>query len=197
VVVALAVARTAAPPPPATTPVVVVARDVAAGTVLDDDDVRLGGLPARCVPAGAGQDPADVVGRTVTVALPAGLPLVTGVMAGERFDVDPPDGTVVVPVHLATAVATTLRAGDRVDLVAARDTWGPSDDVTQDPAPPAPSVLAHGALVVEVRTAADADGGLGAGTAAADPTVLVAVPPDEGRALAADAGSALGAVLVG
>lgn len=205
---ALAVARTLAPPPAPTVGVVVLARDVAAGATLDAADLRLRALPGCCVPEAALDDPTALVGRTLLVTAPAGLPVVDGLLAGERFDVDPPPGTVVVPVRLGGATAPLLRPGDRVDLVPSAGTWDgaagdgdactPDDgDACADPDDAAPPVLARGALVLEVPEP-PAGGTLGLASPEGEPSAVVAVTPDEGRVLAsASAAAALGAVLVG
>ncbi|WP_225755331.1 RcpC/CpaB family pilus assembly protein [Actinotalea sp. Marseille-Q4924] len=135
-----------------------------------------------------------LTGREALVDLPAGLPLVEGVLAGERFAVAAPAGTVVVAVRLADpAVTGLLRPGDRVDLVTAAPADGGAPGVAAD-------VVARGALVLDRTTVTDTTGPLGLtgpGNAGAVLTV-VAVPPDEGRRLAAVVGwTDVGAVLVG
>ena len=126
VLVGLALARQAAPPPPVSVPVVVAARDVDAGSALDAADLRVAHVPAGLAPQAAHADVQALVGRTVAVAVPRGLPLVDASLAGDRFAVDAPEGTVVVPVQVgAGAVTGLLRPGDRVDLVstAVPDLW--------------------------------------------------------------------------
>ncbi|MBX9246391.1 hypothetical protein ICW40_16475 [Actinotalea ferrariae] len=224
--VVMLVARTLAPPPPATEPVVVLARHVAAGTVLTAADLRLRPFPTCCAPEEHHADVADLLGRALAVPGPAGLPVVDGLLAGARFEVDPPAGSAVVPVRLAAAGLPLLRPGDRIDLVATADPWrtpaaasdggtvpevagtnGAEDTSdadgttgTDDPAgtgTTATLVLARAALVVQVPEAV-AEGALGLAGPAPDAAVVVAVTPAEGRVLAAaSAGSPLGAVLVG
>lgn len=202
---ALVVARTLAPPPATTTPVVVLARDVAAGSVLEAADLRVQAVPGCCVPGAATPDPDPLVGRTLAVAGTEGLAVVDGLLAGERFDVEPPPGTVVVPVLLDAPAAPLLRPGDRVDLVPTAGSWDPAPDDDGCPDPPdeacdaeaSTPVLARGALVLDVPEA-PSGAPLGLGSATAGPSAVVAVTPDEGRALAAaGAGAPLGAVLVG
>lgn len=197
VVVAL-VARTLAPPPPVTRPVVVAARDVPAGAVLRAADLRVAHLPVRGVPEAAYRDEADLLGRGVAVDLPRGLAVVDGLLEGSRFGLDPPAGTVVVPVHLTgSSGGGLLQPGDKIDLVAPADVgWvGEAGDE------PAPTVLARGALVVSVGDEADDAtpllGGSTSGASVADVT-LVAVSAEEGHRLASMSGiSQMGAVLVG
>lgn len=194
VLAACLVARQAAPPPAETTDVVVAARDLTAGQVLAAEDLRAVRLPADLVPAGTvGRVPA-LEGRWAVVDIPAGLPLVDGVLDADRFGIRAPAGTVAVPIRLAdAAVAALLRPGDRIDLVA------PSG-VSPEPGEQAPgaTVLARAAVVLEVtREEPVGDGGLlGGGAAAADPLVVVAVAVEEGHQLASAVGGSLGAVLV-
>lgn len=189
----LGAARLAAPPPPATVPVVVTATEVPAGAQLDAPALRVVAARPGAVPDGAPTSVEQVVGREALVRLPAGLPLVEEVLAGERFAVPPPEGTVVVAVRLADpAVTELLRPGDRVDLVTA--TAGEGD------AGPGADVVARDALVLDRTTVTDATGplGLGADPGAGAVLTVVAVPPEDGRRLAAVVGWAdVGAVLVG
>lgn len=187
-------ARAAAPPPRPTVPVVVAARDLRAGDVLSPGDVRTARLPPSAAPVAAAGDADRLVGEELAVDVPRGLVVVPAHLARSRFATPAPDGTVAVPVRLAdAAVAALLRPGDRVDLVAgALDGW-PGDE--------GPTVLAEAALVLEVLTEEsrgdDGLGLLGAGaTAEADPLVVVAVRPEDGRRIAAAAGGSLGALLV-
>lgn len=187
---ALLVARALAPPPPPTVPVVVAARALEAGAVLEERDLAVRRLPSRLAPDGAPRLPDDLVGEALAVPAPAGLPLVDAVLAGPRFAVEQPPGSVVVPVHLADAATVgVLRPGDRLDLVA---TGGWSGEAGAGP----PAVLARDALLVEMPETGSDTWDPGSGV---PPPVLVAVSPDEGRALAATAaaGAVVGAVLVG
>lgn len=195
--------RAIAPPPPPTGPVVVAVADVPAGHVLRPGDVRVARVPVALVPQGAMADPEEVVGRGVAVSLTPGLPVVPSLLEGDRFGLDPPQGTVVVAVTLGAAASSALlRPGDVVDVVAATDPVLPAVGTGGDGAvgPPEPTVLASRAVVVDVADDEPADEGmLTTATPAGDAVVtLVAVTPEEGRRLAATAGwAALGAVLVG
>lgn len=215
VMAASLVARQAAPAGEPTRDVVVAAHDLTAGDELTADDLRVASVPAHLVPAGTpGAD--ELPGRRVTASVPAGLPLVAGLVGGvlvdgalvddARFGLAPPQGTVTVPVRLVDpAVARMLRPGDRVDLVAPGD--GTVAGVLDGGAGVAPAgepgVLARAALVLEVSTdpgpEAAADGGLVGWTgsdAADEPLVVVAVAPEEGHRLAAAGWGSLGAVMV-
>lgn len=193
VLAACLVARQAAPPPPDTTDVVVAAADLTAGQVLAREDLRTVRLPSDLVPVGAVGKVAALEGRSAVVDVPAGLPLVNGVLDADRFGISAPVGTVAVPIRLAdAAVAALLRPGDRIDLVA-------PGDASPDPGDPAaaPTVLARAAVVLEVSHEEPAgDGGLLGGRATSDPLVVVAVAVEEGHQLASAVGGSLGAVLV-
>lgn len=212
VVAAGLVTRQAAPAGEPVLEVVVAAHDLAAGDELTADDLRVVSVPAHLVPAGTpGAD--ELPGRRVTASVPAGLPLVAGLVGGvlvdgtladeARFGLAPPQGTVTVPVRLVDpAVARMLRPGDRVDLVAPDD--GTVTGVLDGGAGAGETgVLARAALVLEVTTdpgpdAAD-DGGLGGWTGSGttdEPLVVVAVAPEEGHRLAAAGWGSVGAVMV-
>lgn len=205
------VARQLAPAPEPTRAVVVAADDLPAGRELVATDLRTVAVPTRLVPTGlVGADPPDaasLVGRRVTLDVPAGLPLVPALLDDARFGLAPPEGTVTVPVRLADpAVAALLRPGDRVDLIAPRDAWSadgdPSGALGGEGGSPEDTgtVLAAAALVLGVPAQGDDDasaGGLGELTQPdAEPLVVVAVAPAEGRRLAASAQGSVGAVLV-
>lgn len=175
------------PAPPVTVDVLVAAHDVPAGTVLTDADVRTAAVPPDTAVAGAqATGHASVVGQRTAVPVPAGLPLVPGVLAGGRLA--GPPGTVVAAVRLADgAVATLLQPGDRVDVLAASAQAGPG------------SAVARGALVLPAPAAQDRGSGLlgGSGEASASAPLMLAVQPEEAAALAGAAGTAdLSAVVV-
>lgn len=220
--VACLVARQAAPPGEPMRDVVVAARDLTAGDDLTRDDLRVVAMPRRLVPSGT-LDADQLPGRRVTASVPAGLPLVAGLVGGllvdgvleeqERFGVAAPAGTVTVPVRLVdAAVARLLRPGDRVDLVAPDGAASGADPGAGGGTDAAgePGVLARAALVLDVMTTAQVgtadDGGLAgwAGAGGADggsgggdePLVVVAVAPAEGHRLAAAGWGSLGAVMV-
>ncbi|MBT0992944.1 flagellar biosynthesis protein FlgA [Cellulomonas sp. DKR-3] len=190
VVAALGVAVTASavlqelrPEPPRTTRVVVAARDLPAGTTIAAADLRVARVPGELGLAVVTDEPATLVGQATAVPVPAGLPVVPGLLA--TGDVAGPEGTVVAAVRLADpAVAALLAPGTRVDVLAAT----PES---------AGVVVARRALVLPVPAVPDAAGwDVGAGAAEAPP-VLVAVTPDEATDLAgAAASSVLSAVVV-
>lgn len=160
------------PPPAPTSPVPVASRALTAGHVLDASDLDVAEMPSGLVPSGAPSSAEPLVGASLAVAVPAGLPIVDGLLAHDL--VTGPPGTVVAAVRLADpAVAALLAPGSRVDVLAATD-----DGTTGRP-------LARGALVV-----ASADP---AGHEADDsaPPLLLAVAPGEAAALAGAGPSAL------
>lgn len=175
------------PSPPATVDVLVAARDLAVGTALTAADVRVAAFPPHAAPTAARvTDPASLVGRRTAVPVPAGLPLVPGVLAGGHLT--GPPGTVVAAVRLADpAVVRLLSPGDRVDLLAASAAGGPA------------TTVADGAVVLPSPADGAAAGGLlgSTGSAADQVPLMVAVRPEEAAAVAgAVGGSELSAVVV-
>ncbi|NCT92322.1 flagellar biosynthesis protein FlgA [Cellulomonas sp. APG4] len=180
--------QVAVPAPPSTSAVVVTARSVRAGSPLTQADLRTVDLAPA--PEGAARTVDELLGRTLVVDAPSGLPVVDDLLAGARFDLDPPPGTVLLPLPLGDAgLGAVLRPGDRVDVVT----------TVTDEAGPRTEVLAERALVVDVRESEDAAlaGTFATSTGTSAPQITVAVEPEAGRRLAAGAGQApLGAVLV-
>lgn len=117
IAVVLAVARILAPPPPATVAVVVASHELPAGSVLTASDLRVSRVPRTAAPETATADADALVGTTLATPVPGGLPLVPALLAGDRFTLDPPEGTSVVALDLVGAGA--LRVGDAVDVVPA------------------------------------------------------------------------------
>ena len=159
-------------------PVVVAAADLPAGTTLTAVDLVRADLPAAVAPAGAAAEPGQLTGQVLAAPLRTGEAVTDVRLVGPGLWAAVPEGQVAAPVRLADlAVATLLRAGDRVDVLAA----------TGDGAAPSVQVVAADALVLTAPAAA------GDGPAAADTGLLVlAVPPDTaGRLAAAAAGATL------
>ncbi|CAN5198025.1 hypothetical protein BH11ACT1_BH11ACT1_05950 [soil metagenome] len=167
------------PAPAQTSPVTVAADPLTAGHVLVASDLRLTDMPSALVPSGAPTTSEPLVGQTLAVGVPAGLPIVDGILVHDP--VAGPPGTVVVAVRLADpAVAGLLAPGTRVDVLAAADDGGTGRG------------LARGALVLASpgRTGHEVEG--------SSPPVLLAVAPAEAAALAGAGPSALlSAVIVG
>lgn len=189
------------PADPPTVPVLVAARDLAAGAELTARDVVRQAVPVDLVPAAwPGTGPTEsagvggLAGRRLAVPVPAGLPLVPGLLVPD--DATGPPGTVVVPVRFADpGVASVLRPGVLVDVVAA-----PAVDGAD------PERLARAATVLGLPTSGGATGSddaglLGGGTGSGtveDVPVLLAVTPDESVRLGGSAGTrVLAAVIVG
>jgi pilus assembly protein CpaB len=152
-----AVAVVSAPPVPGgarSTEVLVAARDLPGGTVLGAGDVRRVAVPAAAVPSGALAAGGPVAGRVLAGAVRRGEPLTdVRVLSPGLVRLAGGPGAVAVPVRLADpGVATLLRSGDRVDVVAVAERGQTSVVATGVPvlavplAPQAP--LAEGALVV-------------------------------------------------
>ncbi|MET8875168.1 SAF domain-containing protein [Nocardia sp. NPDC004604] len=106
------------------TDVMVAGRDLPPGHLLEAADLRSAPHESRTLPAGAVDDMAILVGATLTGAMRTGEvftdlrivgPRLAAVATGTR-------DARIVPIRLAdTAVAEILRAGDRVDVVAAEE----------------------------------------------------------------------------
>lgn len=164
-----------APAPTGTATLTVTSHELAAGATLTARDLMTTAVPVQAVPDQADLSPAELVGRTLAVTVPARTPLVPGVLAGGLRG---PDGTVVAVVRLAdAALVALLHPGDRLDVLG-------SDGLGGDGA-----VLAHRALVLpQPSSPASGVGALGCG---ADPsaTVVLAVLPDEVAGLSGAAAS--------
>ncbi|WP_084487664.1 SAF domain-containing protein [Nocardia sienata] len=102
--------------------VVVASRDLPPGHLLAAADLRLASYPPDATPEGAATDPAPLLGSVLTAALRTGEVLTDVRVVGPRLAAAAtgrPDARIV-PVRLAdTAITEILRAGDRVDVVAA------------------------------------------------------------------------------
>lgn len=177
------------PTPPPTVPVAVAARALAPGAALTDADVRLEYLPVGLAPSGSHRHTGAVVGRSLVVGAPVGLPIVDGLLAGQASPLPP--GTVLAPVRLTDpAIAALLRPGDRVDLLAA---VAAADGV------PTARRLAERALVLPGPAPArdPTPGLLGTTQATSGALTLVAVTPAEAVAMAGAVGwASLSAVVV-
>lgn len=173
------------PPEEARTAVLVAARSLDAGTVLGPGDFRELAFPLALAPDDAAP---QVEGRALAVGVPAGTPLVEGVLASEDLVAAAPEGTVASPVRLADPeLAALLGAGDRVDVLSA----GIEGGTVQ--------VLAERALVLAGPAATPSpEGGLfGGATPPRSGLVVLAVSPQEASDIAAhSASSVLSAVLV-
>ena len=176
------------PSPEPHTAVVVASRSIEAGEVIGVGDARRVSWPRRLAPEGAQDAVVGVTGRTLAVSVPAGMPLVTGVLADDALWSDAPSGAVAAPVRLSDAeFASMLRPGDRVDVLAVAHEGGTAQR------------LARGALVLRGPVREElAEGGLFGGAApTASGLILLAVTPKESASLAEhSATSVVVAVLV-
>jgi pilus assembly protein CpaB len=188
VLACLALVLALRPPPtdrtpagPSTVPVVVAAADLAAGTVLTGDLLSTARLPADVAPAGATHDTAALTGRVLAAPVRTGETVTDVRLVGPSLWSQVPDGQVAAPVRLADlAVATLLRAGDRVDVLAAAGGGNPDVDAG---VAPSVEVVAEDALVLTAPTPGD-EGPVGRATDGGGLLVL-AVAPDTARRLAA------------
>jgi len=104
-----------------TTGVVVATRDLAVGSTVDAGDLRVVGLPEAVVPPGAASDdPAELVGATVTDRILAGEAVAPARLSPAGLG---PTAALLRPGWRAVAVplpvaAPPLAPGDRVELVA-------------------------------------------------------------------------------
>ena len=160
-VATLSALRTVAPPAPDTVEVLVAARDLPSGTLLGDDDLTARDYPRDLAPAGA---TTSGVGRVLAAPVGRGEVLTEPRVVGPGLALAEP-GRTVLPVRLPDAgMATLLRAGDEVDLVATDPGSGASSVVARDvtvlattaAAPDGPAGGRGGALVVVGASATEA-----------------------------------------
>ncbi len=111
-------------------PLVVASGDLTAGAVLAPADLDVVHWPPELVPAGATASADELTGRTLAGALRRGEPVTDVRLVGPGLTASLPDGQVAAPVRLADlAVASSLRAGDRVDVLATADESGVAEVV--------------------------------------------------------------------
>lgn len=173
------------PAPPPTEPAVVLSAPRPAGALLGPTDLVIRPVPDGFLPSGALRDPLDALGARLAVGLPAGFPLVDGVLVGPRLASAAPPGSVVVPLRLADPdVAALLDAGDRVDILQAPPDGG------------AARLVARNLLVMARTTPSAARTDL---VAAADAPLLLVAATREVATLLVGAGAwdPISAVLVG
>ena len=185
----LALVLAVRPPPPSGLPatgrptvaVAVAAADLPAGAVLTADDLVVSALPPDVAPAGSAADPGELTGQVLAAPVRSGEAITDVRVVGPGLWSSVPDGQVATPVRLADlAVATLLRPGDRVDVLAAAGEGGGTSV----------EVVATGALVLTAPPPGDGgDVGRDAGDVATGGSglLVLAVPPDTARRLAAAA----------
>lgn len=164
-----------APEPARTFAVVAAAHDLVPGRALTHADLRTVSLST--LPDGALTAVDEVLGRAVAGPVRAGEALTDVRLLGSGLVRTP--GLVAAPVRLADpATASLLRAGDRVDVLAAPTDGAVTEAVT----------VAAGLEVLSVPVADDGEGAL---------VVLAATPPAAARLAAAAVGSRLSVTVLG
>lgn len=161
------------PAEPQTAAVLVTSRQLSGGSILGSSDVEVRRLPTAMLPASYLDAPKQVVGRPLTVPLPAGAIVLPSSVVSRRLLAAP--GMAVLPITLVATAAGLVEVGDRIDLIGSAD-----DDSAK---------VASLARVVAVLTTDD-DGGSLSPVRSGGPIVLVEVRP-EGLAKVA-AAAALG-----
>ncbi|MCU1641909.1 MAG: hypothetical protein JWN03_2184 [Nocardia sp.] len=135
------------------TEVLVATRELPPGHVLGDDDLRAAPRESATLPDGAIREPDRLRGATLTGAVTAGEILTELRVVGPRLAAvaaHSPDARIV-PIRLAdNGLADILRAGDRVDVVAAEEP-GAGGRPARLLAADAAVVLAPGASTVRGR----------------------------------------------
>lgn len=160
-VAVLGVLRALAPPAADTVEVLVAARDLPSGTLLDDGDLVAHDYPRDLAPPDAAT---TALGRVLAAPLGRGEVLTDARVVGPGLALAEP-GQTILPVRLPDAgMATLLRPGDEVDLVATDPGTGTSSIVAREVTvlatprgvPDGPAGVAGGALVVVGTSAAEA-----------------------------------------
>lgn len=130
--------------------VVVAAADLAPGRALTDLDLETRAVPPDALPPGVVTDLGAAIGRFLRAPIWKGQFLLTGTLsvAPGAFDtgIELPTGyrAIAIPVNAAQAVGGAIVPGSRVDVIAV-PTPG------RAPAGRTTELIAHGALVVDVR----------------------------------------------
>lgn len=151
-------------------PVVVAARTIAGGQQVAGTDLVVVRVPAATLPDGAATDPAEVVGRTVVVDVPARAVLTPSVLLDSAGRARA--GALALPVRFGESAAVALlRVGTRVDVL------GPADGGS-----------GYGVVAADVRVLALPAAGSGGLIDGGDaPLVLLEVSSAQASAVAAAA----------
>jgi Flp pilus assembly protein CpaB len=156
-------------------PALVAATDLPAGTVLAAADLTSTDLPAPLVPDGASGPGTGLTGRVLAAPVRRGEVVTDVRVVGPGLWSQVPPGRVAAPVRLADlAVATLLRAGDRVDVLATDAASGDAE------------VVAAAALVLSAPAGSEPDTGPGRPGAPPEGAglLVLAVSPETARVLA-------------
>ncbi|MFR9753000.1 SAF domain-containing protein [Nocardia sp. 004] len=127
--------------------VLVASRDLAPGKLLEADDLRAVPHEARTVPEGASTDSAALIGAALAGAMRQGEVFTDLRVVGARLAAAATGTTEarIVPIRLAdTAVTDILRAGDRIDVIAAEDSHEPTSQPARTVATDAAVILVSG-----------------------------------------------------
>ncbi|MGO1979041.1 SAF domain-containing protein [Brachybacterium tyrofermentans] len=104
------------PPTVRGTSVVVTAVDLPAGTELSEHQLREVRIAAELVPTGAPTSQEDVVGRETALPLPAGAPVLPGVLTGGG-PTELPEGFVLMAVPVPSALVPRLTPGVEIEIL--------------------------------------------------------------------------------
>ncbi|RYB94706.1 pilus assembly protein CpaB [Nocardioides oleivorans] len=160
-IAALAAIRAIAPPPPETVSVLVATRDLPSGTLLGDDDLATRDFPSDLAPPDAA---GEATGRVLAAPIGRGEVLTDARVVGPGL-AEAQAGDTVLPVRLPDAgMATLLRPGDVVDLLATDPGTGAATTIARDvtvlatprDVPEGPAGGTGGALVVIGASAREA-----------------------------------------
>jgi pilus assembly protein CpaB len=119
-----------------TRPVVVAAADLDVGAELGRDDIRIIDWPVNGVPAGAFEDPKDVIGRGLVLPVIQNEPILPMKLASKEAGAGLPPAippglrAVSVRVNEVIGVAGYVLPGTRVDVVATVSPTGTNNDIT-------------------------------------------------------------------
>ncbi|MEP7020357.1 MAG: SAF domain-containing protein [Pseudonocardiales bacterium] len=139
--------------------VVVAARDLGVSTALTSRDLTIVAWPRQLVPTGAASDTRSVVGRRLAGPLRKREAVTTTRLVGADLTAGLAVGEVATALSIEADLATVLRAGDHVDVLAG----APLDAVSGSAASPgaAAVLVAEAAAVLAVLPASDVVGGAG------------------------------------
>jgi pilus assembly protein CpaB len=157
--------------------VVVAARALGAAHPLARRDLAIAAWPRRLVPTGAHSLPSELVGRRLAGPIGAGEAVTTARLVGAGLTAGLPPGAVAAAVRTDADVASFIRPGDHVDVLA-----GPADENAPLGSPDEPP--AAGSQAVAVAQAVAVLAVLPPTNAAANTdTTQVIIATDRGTAL--------------
>jgi len=166
---------TAMHPPPAATRLVVTARhDLGAGTALSASDLELVPRPEDALARDSVGDLASLDGRVVAVPVVAGEAVRARDVVGRSLLAALGPDIVATPVRLSDdAGLASVRAGDVVDVVAARGGEGTGTGTGSGSGSATASVVASRVRVLTVAATSASGGGLLGGTGSPSAPVLL------------------------